>query len=217
MTTYQWCLRLGLMMLLLGSGGRALVHAQPGTSPAPHPAKTSHRIASSVQSAAARVSQQGIAATRDAMGRAVRLQDSGAMEVFLYTTTQTADTLRTLQEHGVRVLRSNAAAGILYVSLPLEALHDVAALPFVRWVGLPDYGVARVGSVTTQGDRATRAAELRQQLGVDGTGVRVGIVSDSLTRLQASVNSGDLPPGVMIVNGQDGAASDSSDEGRALA
>jgi subtilisin family serine protease len=55
-------------------------------------------------------------------------------------------------------------------------------------------------------------------MGVDGRGVRIGIISDSLINLQASVDSGDLPSDLIIVDGQDGSTvPDTVDEGRAMA
>ncbi len=73
------------------------------------------------------------------------------------------------------------------------------------------------GSVTSAGDDALGAADLRARLGVDGRGVNVGIISDGLVDLQASVDLGDLPDNVQIINSRDGDSDDNSDEGRAMA
>ena len=63
-----------------------------------------------------------------------------------------------------------------------------------------------------------RADLARTMLGVTGNGVKVGIISDSLCDAATSINSGDLPATITIVNGQDGCADpDANDEGRALA
>jgi subtilisin family serine protease len=125
-----------------------------------------------------------------------------------------------LRAYGAHVLNSDAFSGIVYAQLPIATLETVAALPFIRWVGPPAYAVRRVGSVTSEGDTRMQAAALRDMLNIDGTGVRVGIISDGLVNLQASVNSGDLPDNVIIVNGQNGAGPDNpdnTDEGRAMA
>ena len=57
-------------------------------------------------------------------------------------------------------------------------LRAIASLPDVQSVRL---GLARTrsGLVTTQGDRAQGSANARRDFGVNGKGVRVGILSDS--------------------------------------
>ena len=59
-------------------------------------------------------------------------------------------------------------------------ITQVSALPFVRYIRLPDYGFTNTGSVTSQGDQILQAAQARAQFGVDGTGIRVGVISDGI-------------------------------------
>ena len=74
------------------------------------------------------------------------------------------------------------------------ALESLAALPDVLYIYPPDYGHPNVGSVTTQGDTVLNVNTARQQFGVTGQGVRIGVISDGLKGLEASIASGDLPP-----------------------
>lgn len=53
-----------------------------------------------------------------------------------------------------------------------------------------------VGAVTTRGDRAIRSQMARRWFGMDGSGITIGIISDSFNALggaRADVQSGDLP------------------------
>ena len=79
---------------------------------------------------------------------------------------------------------------------------------------------ASAGAVTSQGDAAMRADVARATFGVDGTGVTVGVISDSFNCLggaEADVASGDLPPGVVVLaESPDCSVSWGSDEGRAM-
>jgi hypothetical protein len=53
-----------------------------------------------------------------------------------------------------------------------------------------------VGKVTTEGDRAMRSDIARQQFGVDGTGIKISVISDSYDVLKSAnenVINGDLP------------------------
>ena len=175
------------------------------------------RIASSVRAAAQMMRQSGMATARAQLGPALRVHSTG-VEVYIYTSTLTSAILDTLRQHGVRVLRSDAQFAMVHAIVPPDALEVVAALSFVRWIDLPTYSVRRTGSVTSEGDTVMRADLVRTTLGVTGKGVQVGIISDSLCDPATSINSGDLPATITIVNSQDGCADpDARDEGRALA
>jgi len=82
-------------------------------------------------------------------------------------------------------------------------------------VGTPITGQ---GSVTTEGDATHRAFDARGAFGIDGTGLKIGVLSDGVTNLAASAATGDLPPlcgtqpCVTVLPGQTG----SGDEGTAM-
>ncbi len=114
--------------------------------------------------------------------------------------------------------------------LPIAALPQAAALTSLRWgryaaaqalgaSGTP--GATRIGATDTQGDVAQRSDAARTDFGIDGTGVTVGILSDSYDQLggaAADVASGDLPAGVVVLNDTGTCAPDPAcdDEGRAM-
>jgi hypothetical protein len=109
-----------------------------------------------------------------------------------------------------------AAGRVVSARLPIAAvgaLDGLAGLQFAR----PAYRAAHAGLVTTQGDRAMRADVARAALGVDGTGVTVGVLSDSFDCLGgagADVSNGDLAP-VTVLQEIAGCAG-AGDEGRAM-
>jgi hypothetical protein len=90
---------------------------------------------------------------------------------------------------------------VVSTSLPLGAipkLAEVRALRFAR----PALAVRRTGLTTTQGDQALKADLARQTFGVDGSGVTVGVLSDSfdcLSGASGGVVSGDLPPDFLVL------------------
>lgn len=69
-----------------------------------------------------------------------------------------------------------------------------------------------IGSVTSEGDAAHAADKARTRFKVSGVGVKVCVLSDGVDSLDASVASGDLPPGVDVLPGEAGAG----DEGTAM-
>jgi hypothetical protein len=79
-------------------------------------------------------------------------------------------------------------------------------------LGLPFF----IGALTSQGDISHTANLVRSKLGKNGTGVKVGVLSDSAQAFTALIGTGDLPPGFTVVPGQAGPSSGSS-EGTAMA
>jgi hypothetical protein len=109
-----------------------------------------------------------------------------------------------------------------YVSglVPISALSSIANLDSLKFAR-PAYALNKVGLTTSQADVAMRADVARSSFGVDGTGVTVGILSDSFDYLggaAADVASGDLPSGINVLKDlpRDGSAADGIDEGRAM-
>lgn len=64
--------------------------------------------------------------------------------------------------------------------LPVSMINQVSALSFVRYIRLPDYGFQSTGSVESQGDHILAAMQARTQFGIDGTGVKVGVISTGI-------------------------------------
>ena len=83
--------------------------------------------------------------------------------------------------------------------LPIAAIPDAAALTDLRFAR-PARAFVRVGSDTTEGDAAMRTDEVRMFSGVNGSGIKIGVMSDSFddsngpeTTASDDVSSGDLP------------------------
>jgi subtilisin-like proprotein convertase family protein len=68
------------------------------------------------------------------------------------------------------------------------------------------------GSVVSEGDKAHGADAARSRFRVTGTGVTVGVLSDGVDSLAASIASGDLPADTRALPGQEG----DGDEGTAM-
>ena len=132
----------------------------------------------------------------------------------------TADTnpdqlLTDLQSLGLQ--QSLAFGRVVSGVIPISELGNVAALSSLRLVRPVYRPITNVGLVTSQGDVAQRSSNARSIYpGVDGTGITVGVLSDSYDNLRgasADVASGDLPSGVIVLKDL---ASGGTDEGRAM-
>src|SRR5262249_2557540 len=65
-------------------------------------------------------------------------------------------------------------------------------------------GITQTGSVLSQGSTAMGAERARKFFNVDGTGIKIGVLSDSDDGKESSIATGDLPPDTVTVPGEDG-------------
>ena len=101
--------------------------------------------------------------------------------------------------------------------LPVASLAAAALLPELRFAR-PARPSTRAGTATSQGDAAAGADLARSLYGLDGTGVTVGILSDSFdcagTQTAADIAGGDLPAATTVL---DDTGCPGNDEGRSMA
>jgi hypothetical protein len=102
--------------------------------------------------------------------------------------------------------------------IPVSALGDMCNCDKLV-LARPVIVRRRAGSVLSEGVQAMEADTVLNNLGFDGTGVLVGVFSDSYNALgdeDIDIASGDLPSKVRITVLQDYHLHDASDEGRAM-
>jgi subtilisin family serine protease len=100
--------------------------------------------------------------------------------------------------------------------LPIAAIPAAAALTSLNFVR-PAAAMTNTGKVTSQGDHAIRADAARTMFGLDGSGVTVGVLSDSFNCLGGAagdVASGDLS--TVNVISEISSCTGATDEGRAM-
>ncbi|NYT06530.1 MAG: S8 family serine peptidase, partial [Methanomicrobiales archaeon] len=61
----------------------------------------------------------------------------------------------------------------------------------------------RTGSVTSVGDSIHRSMETRAWYGIDGSGIKVGVISDTVHHIADAIASGDLPADVDVLRDDD--------------
>lgn len=87
----------------------------------------------------------------------------------------------------------------------------IAAMQAARevWRGPSSSAVAETNAISqgarvSEGDKAHGAERARKLYGTDGTGVTIGVLSDSNDGLESSISTGDLPASTITIPGQDG-------------
>jgi hypothetical protein len=150
--------------------------------------------------------------------------EAGEILVYIRLTDLSADTLQALTDAGASPVHIAPAYHTVTAYVGFDRLLTVADIPAVQSIqeeltphvaglGLQDEALARIApagpraqadcgsAITSEGDTQLNAANARMAYGLDGTGVTVGILSDSYdnhsgapaTNAAADVASGDLP------------------------
>ncbi len=142
----------------------------------------------------------------------VRFDSSGNVQVYIHLENTEEATLQQLRELGATIEVTNSDWNIAQSWVAPSALEPLAALAVVKEITPPDYGQTKAGRVNSEGDGIHRADLVRAFSGISGRGVKVGVISDGVTRRSTAVASGDLPSSLEIHPGSSG----SGDEGTAL-
>ena len=154
-----------------------------------------------------------------ALRSGVEVNDDGTVLVDIQTQVTLA-VLNAIEGAGGTIVSSYAQYDAIRARLPLDRLEALAARPEVRFLRPFDRAMTNAGP-KSEGDVAHRADLARSTFGVDGTGITVGVLSDSIDELAALQASGDLPPDcpqsgacVTVLPGQSG--NPGSSEGTAM-
>lgn len=114
-----------------------------------------------------------------------------------------------LQAIGAEVVHASISSGDIRAYIPTGEAEGLARMPELLHIRL---GRAPVVSKvnTSEADVAHRVAEARTRFGARGGGVKVGVLSNGLGPFQTLQDSGDLPPGITILPGQEGFGTEGS-------
>ncbi len=140
----------------------------------------------------------------------VAADDQGMIEVDLRATVDDA-LLDAIERAGGLIVNSHPGYRAARAWVPLHAVEAIAVLPQVANIRPADRATTnRID--TSEGDVSHAANTARGAYSVDGTNVKVGVLSDSVEALASLQSSGDLPP-VTVLPGQSGSG---SSEGTAM-
>jgi Subtilase family len=142
--------------------------------------------------------------------RLVKVDSEGMIEVYIHCNEVGQENLSNLMDLGLETEVINDNLKIIQGWLPHDVIEEASELGFVDKIIPPSYGHTRVGSVTAEADSIIGADQARAEFGIDGSGVKVGVISDGVASLGNSQASGDLPSFVQIGDAGSG------DEGTAL-
>ena len=142
--------------------------------------------------------------------------DTDDVTISAVPATTPVELLRDLESLGLTegVTGPNVVQGRLPVAA-IDAAEDLGSLRYMR----PEWGASGAGAVFGDGDAAMWGPATRTKFGVDGSGVKVGVISDSYNCLGGAANDaagGDLPALAAITPVTEGSCTGATDEGRAM-
>lgn len=155
------------------------------------------------------------------------------MIVYVRVPGSVASASKAIKNAGATIVNVSKRYGVVTVAVDPSRLQALGKLPVVAavWEALAPMLAASTcpsGAVVSEGDAQLGAASARSTYGVDGSGVKVGILSDSYDALggaSTGVSAGELPGtgntcGAVYTTPvnvlEDDTASGSTDEGRAM-
>ncbi|WP_433004605.1 hypothetical protein [Kribbella sp. CA-294648] len=100
-------------------------------------------------------------------------------------------------------------AGVFRALVPYDRVDEVAALSWVAAIRPTETLPPDAGSFLSEGV-ALHRADAAQNIGFDGGGISVGVISDGVSNLAAAEDLGDLPAGVTVLE------TGSGDEGTSM-
>ncbi len=130
------------------------------------------------------------------------------------SATVSPDLLNYIMQSGGTIINSTPRFSAIRATIPLAFAEQLAGRADVNSIRPASSMELDTGSVDSEGDTTHGAIQARAAFGVDGTGVNVGVLSDSVDYLALSQSTGDLPPNVTVLPGQSGVPG--SGEGTAM-
>jgi hypothetical protein len=144
----------------------------------------------------------------------VRSDTVGRIQVRVQLRRLDDDVLARLASAGMQVEIHNARLSAARGWIDPGRLPDLAAIDDVLRITPPDYRQTNAGAVEGEHDVALGCQQTRTNLGIDGSGVRLGVISDGINSIASSQSSGDAP--VVIVPDEPRCHMGDGDEGSAM-
>jgi PGF-pre-PGF domain-containing protein len=134
---------------------------------------------------------------------AIKSSFSSAEMVYVYVYLEPSADSSILEEY-CELVERDEENHIAVAWIPLESLESLASLPEVRSIQtvLPPF--VRQGSTVSEGDFILKSSSIRESYGVNGTGIRIGIISDGVDNLENVQATGDISYDVHILSNEIG-------------
>jgi len=146
----------------------------------------------------------------DLSNKLVKIDKKGNVQVVINYNELDEGNMERLSALGLETEIVNEKYQIIQGWLPFDSIEEAGELGFISKIAPPAYGYPRIGSVTTEGDQIMGSDLARETFGVDGSGIKVGVISNGIDSVADSQMTGDLPESIDVGDAGSG------DEGTAM-
>jgi hypothetical protein len=122
----------------------------------------------------------------------VRVDSRSRVQLYVHLHRFDDAAIDVLREHELEIEVAIDDLAIVQGWAPLDRCREIAELSFVKRITQPNYATRHEGDAETLGGKILKAEPLRR-LGLDGSGVKVGVISDGANMRAQAQASGDLP------------------------
>jgi len=158
-------------------------------TPAPLPEDISDKVDQRFYQVAVDVQRGNTKANPWVQDGIVKVDSQGRIDSYIHLSTDPLEYLAEFKRIGAEIEISDRNAKIAQAWIPADKLADIARVGGVTQVGQVDYPIA--SGVTSAGDGILLADKVRSQFaayGIDGTGVKIGVISDGVKDILAVGN-----------------------------
>ena len=137
--------------------------------------------------------------------------DKPVTRVYVYIQLKKGVDLSILDPFVLEVINKDKKENLVSAWVDINRLNELAAAEGVKSLREVTQPRPKVGSVTTEGDSVLRADLARTQGSTQGSGVKIGVISDGVNNRSSAIASGDLPSSLTVLSDTQG-----GDEGTAM-
>ncbi|MCC6547426.1 hypothetical protein IT570_09685 [Candidatus Sumerlaeota bacterium] len=166
----------------------------PATSAQPHPKMTSefYYLTQSLKSVTREQRSAYTAGLVDGNPNGMcRLKGDqrDVIETYVWLERWDESVRKAVAKAGAEITGEDEARYLIQAWIPLDSLEQVAAIPGVRQLRRPTYGVTASGTVQTEGDTNLNTNFVRSIGRLNGNGIDVGVISRGLFNIQLPYSS----------------------------
>jgi hypothetical protein len=111
----------------------------------------------------------------------------------VYVLFNSFDAVSTIENYAEEVININSKFNIAVVNIKVKNLELLAAYNNIRKIKPVRQPQLSIGSVVTEGDSIHQTKTVRDTYGYDGTGIKIGVISNGVDSRASAQATGDLP------------------------
>lgn len=120
--------------------------------------------------------------------------------VYVYVHLKEDCNVETIKPFVHEITDTDERNSVVVAWISFNGLKELASLEEVKSIRTVLPPVTNAGSVNTEGDDVHGTASVRTFYGEDGSGIKIGVISDGVDHLTVSQASGDLPEDVTVLS-----------------